>query len=63
MALLLIFDGGSGRLTCERFNDTEAIIFANIAKEMGVSVEYIFTEIIFINMGEDVMWTHKMLLE
>lgn len=63
MAPFLIFAGGSGRLTRERFNDAEATIFANIAKEMGVPAEHIFTEITSTNTGENVTQTHKMLVK
>lgn len=63
MAPLLIFAGGSGRLTRERFNEAEATKFANIAKEMGVPDEAILTETRSTNTGENVTLTHQLLVK
>ena len=62
-APLLIFSGGSGKLTESRFTEPEAEVFAAIAVARGVPAEAIITEVKSTNTGENVRFTHALLLE
>ena len=57
----LVFSGGVGKLTQGMFNKSEAEIFADIAKEMGVSSEKILIEDKSTNTGENVRFTYDLL--
>lgn len=57
----LIFSGGSGILTRDRFTQPEAVIFAEIAVSMGVPKEKIIVEPLSTNTGENVRFTHALL--
>lgn len=59
----LVFSGGVGRLTKGMFNKSEAEIFADIARKMGVSSEKIITETQSTNTGENVRFTYDLLKE
>lgn len=63
LAPLLIFSGGSGKLTASRFTDPEAEVFASIAVAKGVPREAILTEVASTNTGENVRFTHALLLK
>ena len=60
-APLLIFSGGSGKLTMDRFAIPEANLFATIAQGMGVPAEDIVMEPRSTNTGENVRFTHELL--
>ncbi|RYP10728.1 hypothetical protein DL764_000518 [Monosporascus ibericus] len=57
----LIFAGGAGKLTQDRFSKPEAEVFANIAVQMGVPAEKIITEPRSTNTGENVRFTWELL--
>ncbi|KAF3763125.1 DUF218-domain-containing protein [Cryphonectria parasitica EP155] len=60
----LIFSGGSGTLTAGRpqFRDNpEAVVFASIAKGMGVPEDKMIVEPRSTNTGENVRFTYEML--
>ncbi|KAI0603113.1 DUF218 domain-containing protein [Biscogniauxia sp. FL1348] len=57
----LIFSGGVGRLTQDRFNKPEALVFADIALRMGVPEEKLIVEPLSTNTGENVRFTHALL--
>ncbi|KKY31146.1 hypothetical protein UCDDA912_g08869 [Diaporthe ampelina] len=57
----LIFSGGSGRLTENRFSKPEAEVFADIARAKGVPEEAIIVEPRSTNTGENVRFTHDLL--
>lgn len=60
----LIFSGGSGKLTADLplfRDDPEAVVFARIAREMGVPDERIIVESRSTNTGENVRFTHALL--
>lgn len=59
----LVFSGGAGKLTRGVFDKSEAEIFADIARKMGVSYEKIITETKSTNTGENVRFTHDLLKE
>lgn len=62
----LIFSGGSGKLTVDRpeFREApEAIVFARIARDMGVPEERMLVESRSTNTGENVRFTHALLTE
>lgn len=59
----LIFSGGVGALTQDRFTRPEADIFADIAKDMGVPEDKIIIEDESTNTGQNVQLTHKLLEE
>jgi len=59
----LVFSGGVGKLTQGMFNKSEAEIFADIAKEIGVSSEKILIEGKSTNTGENVRFTYDLLRE
>ncbi|KAI2613231.1 DUF218 domain-containing protein [Hypoxylon sp. NC1633] len=57
----LIFSGGSGKLTQDRFDKPEAQVFADIALKMGVPAEKIIVESLSANTGENVRFTYALL--
>lgn len=57
----LIFSGGSGKLTENRFSKPEAEVFADIARAKGVPEEAIIVESQSTNTGENVRFTHDLL--
>lgn len=63
LAPLLIFSGGSGKLTADRFTEPEAEVFASIARAEGVPAEAILVEPRSTNTGENVRFTHALLSE
>lgn len=61
LAPLLIFSGGSGKITESRFSAPEAEVFASIARGMGVPAAAILAEPASTNTGENVQFTHALL--
>lgn len=62
----LIFSGGSGKVTAARplfREDAEAVVFARVARAMGVPDERIIVETRSTNTGENVRYTHALLGE
>ncbi|KAL7912667.1 DUF218 domain-containing protein [Trichoderma velutinum] len=59
----LIFSGDSGALTKGLFTEPEAVVFAAIAREMGVPDDRIIVEPKARNTGENVRFTHALLQE
>ena len=59
----LIFSGSVGSLTAGRFAEPEAVVFASIAKAMGVPEDKIVIEARSTNTGENVRFTHGLLRE
>ncbi|KAI0166633.1 DUF218 domain-containing protein [Xylariaceae sp. FL1272] len=59
----LIFSGGSGKLTQDRFMKPEAHLFADVALKMGVPGERLIIEPNSTNTGENVRFTYKLLQE
>jgi uncharacterized SAM-binding protein YcdF (DUF218 family) len=59
----LIFSGGSGKLTQDRFTKPEAEVFADIARDMGVPEEKLIVEPRSTNTGENVRFTYALLQE
>ncbi|KAK1657716.1 DUF218 domain-containing protein [Colletotrichum godetiae] len=59
----LIYSGGSGKLTANRFTQPEAEVFAGIAKNLGVPANKIIVEPNSSNTGENVRFTHALLRE
>lgn len=62
----LIFSGGSGKLTADRLffrDDPEAVVFARVAREMGVPSDRVIVESNSTNTGENVRFTHALLSE
>lgn len=57
----LIFSGGSGKLTQDRFDKPEAEVFADRARAMGVQSEQIIIESSSTNTGENVRFTWELL--
>lgn len=57
----LVFSGGVGRSTKSMFDKSEAEIFADIAKKMGVPSEKIVIEDKSTNTGENVRFTYDLL--
>lgn len=57
----LIFSGGSGKLTENRFSKPEAEVFADIARAKGVQEDAIIVEPRSTNTGENVRFTHDLL--
>jgi len=62
-APLLIFSGGLGRLTENRWSEPEADKFAAIAKSMGVPEAAILIENKSTNTGENIVFTQQLLQE
>lgn len=63
LAPWLIFSGDSGILTKGLFSEPEAVVFANIAREMGVPEDKIIVEPRARNTGENVRFTYDLLRE
>lgn len=62
----LIFSGGLGKVTADLplfQDDPEAVVFARVAREMGVPEERIIVESKSTNTGENVQFTHALLDE
>ncbi|KAI8628759.1 DUF218 domain-containing protein [Xylariaceae sp. FL1651] len=59
----LIFSGGSGKLTQDRFDKPEAQIFAEIALQLGVPEDKLIVEPRSTNTGENVRFTYALLQE
>ncbi|KAI0486772.1 DUF218 domain-containing protein [Xylaria cf. heliscus] len=57
----LIFSGGSGKLTHDRFDKPEAEVFADIARQMGVPAAKLLVEPRSTNTGENVRYTYALL--
>ncbi|KAI1324273.1 DUF218 domain-containing protein [Xylariaceae sp. FL0255] len=57
----LIFSGGSGKLTESRFDKPEAVVFADMALQMGVPKERLIIEPRSTNTGENVRFTYQLL--
>ncbi|KAI0396946.1 DUF218 domain-containing protein, partial [Xylariaceae sp. FL0594] len=57
----LIFSGGSGKLTQDRFCKPEAEVFADVAREMGVPDDKMIVEPRSRNTGENVRFTYELL--
>lgn len=62
-APLLVFSGGLGRLTEGAWQQTEADLFAQIAKEKGVPDHAILTENRSTNTGENIRFTQALLAQ
>ncbi|TLS23111.1 uncharacterized protein PpBr36_06636 [Pyricularia pennisetigena] len=58
---ILIFSGGSGKLTEARFSEPEAEVFAAVARRMGVPAGRILVEPRSSNTGENVRFTRALL--
>lgn len=58
---VLIFSGGSGKLTEGRFAEPEAVVFAAVARRMGVPDSRILVEPRSANTGENVRFTRELL--
>ncbi|TLD34159.1 hypothetical protein PspLS_01190 [Pyricularia sp. CBS 133598] len=58
---LVIFSGGSGKLTENRFSQPEAEVFAAVARRMGVPPARILVEPRSSNTGENVRFTRALL--
>ncbi|ROW07285.1 hypothetical protein VMCG_03951 [Cytospora schulzeri] len=58
----LIFSGGSGKLTADRFAKPEAEVFADISRAKGVPEEAIIIESKSTNTGENVRFTYEILM-
>lgn len=61
LGALLIYSGGSGKLTEALFAKPEAEVFADIAIGMGVPADKIVTEPASTNTGENVRFTYALL--
>ncbi|KAI1809924.1 DUF218 domain-containing protein [Poronia punctata] len=59
----LIFSGGSGKLTENRFDKPEAEVFADIARRLGVPDSKLIIEPRSTNTGENVRFTYALLQE
>ncbi|KAI1199985.1 DUF218 domain-containing protein [Nemania serpens] len=59
----LIFSGGSGKLTHDRFDKPEAEVFADIARRLGVPDTNLIVEPRSTNTGENVRFTYALLQE
>ncbi len=57
----LIYSGGVGKLTADRFTKPEADVFADVARAMGVPDDRIIVEAASTNTGENVRFTHALL--
>lgn len=60
-APLIVFSGGLGRITRNRWKTSEAEEFAKIAKRMGVPKENVLIENKSSNTGENIIFTKKLL--
>ncbi|WYZ38059.1 hypothetical protein EsH8_II_001565 [Colletotrichum jinshuiense] len=59
----LIYSGGVGKLTADRFTEPEAEVFARIARNLGVPNDKIIVEPLSTNTGENVRFTNALLRE
>lgn len=59
----LIFSGGAGALTRDRFDRPEAEIFADIARDRGVPARTILIEPHSTNTGENIVFSRRLLAE
>jgi uncharacterized SAM-binding protein YcdF (DUF218 family) len=57
----IIFSGGAGTLTKDKFMNSEAEVFANIAIELGVPKDNIIIENQSTNTGKNIQFTYKVL--
>lgn len=62
-APIIIFSGGLGKLTKDKWSGTEADLFATIALDKGVPREAIFVENKSTNTGENILFTQQLLKE
>jgi len=62
-APIIIFSGGLGKLTKDRFNKPEAEIFADIAYKRDVPKEKVLIENKSTNSGENILFTEKLIKE
>lgn len=62
-APLLVFSGGLGGITKNLWSETEAELFASIARGMGVPDERLLVETRSTNTGENVRFSRKLLAE
>jgi len=60
-APMIIFSGGLGNFTKDMWTETEADLFAGIAKKMGVPEENILIENKSTNTGENIRFTQQLL--
>ena len=58
---MIIFSGGLGNFTKDMWTETEADLFAGIAKKMGVPEENILIENKSTNTGENIRFTQQLL--
>lgn len=63
LAPYIIFSGGLGRLTKEKFSKSEAELFAEIAHKKGIPEDKIIIENKSTNSGENILFTNKLLKE
>ncbi|OAA63805.1 Rossmann-like alpha/beta/alpha sandwich fold protein [Cordyceps fumosorosea ARSEF 2679] len=61
LAPRIVFSGGLGKLTRDRFSMSEADLFAGLARGMGVPADAILVERASTNTGENVRLTHELL--
>jgi uncharacterized SAM-binding protein YcdF (DUF218 family) len=59
----LIFSGGVGRNTEGKFDQPEAQIFADIARQLGVPSSAILVEDQSTNTGENILFIHRLLAQ
>jgi uncharacterized SAM-binding protein YcdF (DUF218 family) len=62
-APMIIFSGGLGNFTKDMWTETEADLFAGIAKKMGVPEENILIENKSTNTGENIRFTQELLAQ
>ncbi|CAM3167500.1 YdcF family protein [Vibrio diazotrophicus] len=61
LAPLVVFSGGHGRFTEGLFERSEAVIFAEVAKDCGLPSDAILLEPRSSNSGENVLFTYELL--
>lgn len=61
LAPLIVFSGGHGRFTDGIFKHSEAVTFAQVAKDCGVPSDALLLEPRSTNSGENVRFTHELL--
>lgn len=62
-APMIIFSGGLGNFTKDMWTETEADLFAGIAKKMGIPGENILIENKSTNTGENIRFTQQLLAQ
>src|SRR5262245_5079969 len=62
-APLLIFSGGLGNFTKDRWQQKEADLFADVARKMGVPEHALLIENRSTNTGENIVFTQQLLKE